>query len=750
MKQITVMAAVAVMLVASQLASAATPILYWGDFRGGNGTDIAYNAALDDDGNVFVTGTFTNTANFGGANLISAGGNDVFLAKFSPTGAHIWSKRFGSTSNDQGRAVAVDHNGNVYVTAYFAVAINMGGVTLISAGSSDIVLAKYTSDGIHLWSRTFGGTGADQPTGLVADGGANVVLTGLFNGSVDFGGGTLVSAGSGDVVLAKYDTNGNHTWSHRFGSTGNDIGYDVAVDHLSRIVITGNFSNTVDFGGGGITSAGSNDVFVAKYGISGLHMWSAAYGGSQADFAGKVAAGRDGTIAITGSFRGSAVFGGDTLTSAGANDIYLASFDRDGVPLWSRSFGSATSDDGEGLAVDELGNVYLASNFDDTVDFGGGPLGEDGGADLMVGKYSNTGEHRWAHSYDASNHVYPRALRLTPNGEPITVGYGSGTIDFGGGVQTATANDIFLVKLGPPAEPVITSISDIGNDQGGKVKIRFDRSGHDASDVFPRVLTYDVYRRDGGSRSASATWTHIGSAPAHGESGYGLDVPTLGDSTVAGGQFWSAYYVRATTSLVGGFYESAADSGYSLDNLQPGVPGGASLLAGMLSWSAPTDPDVSYFTVYGGNQADFGLANVIDATTETSLDVSASPYPFYFVTAIDIAGNESAPAQLASPTSAGNTPTRFILSLTNYPNPFNPTTSIRYTVPAEGVVTISVYDARGTHVTTLVNAERHGAGAYRVSWGGRNSSARSVSTGVYFARIEHNGITQTRKMLLIK
>lgn len=99
-------------------------------------------------------------------------------------------------------------------------------------------------------------------------------------------------------------------------------------------------------------------------------------------------------------------------------------------------------------------------------------------------------------------------------------------------------------------------------------------------------------------------------------------------------------------------------------------------------------------------------------------------------------------------TAVGETPGN-MLSISSYPNPFNPETTIRYTVPSQGQVTVSVYDPRGSLVTTIVN-EVKAAGTYSARWSGTNVSGRVVSSGVYFARIEHGGAVQTNKLVLLK
>ena len=119
--------------------------------------------------------------------------------------------------------------------------------------------------GDHLWSNRFGGTSSEYGHSVAIDSAGNVLVTGYFQGTADFGGGGLTSAGDLDVFVAKYDASGKHLWSKRFGGTSGDYGLSVAIDSAGNVLVTGYFQGTVDFGGGGLTNAGSVDIFVAKF-----------------------------------------------------------------------------------------------------------------------------------------------------------------------------------------------------------------------------------------------------------------------------------------------------------------------------------------------------------------------------------------------------------------------------------------------------------------------------------------------------
>jgi len=138
-------------------------------------------------------------------------------------------------------------------------------ILLLSFGILLITVSVRSAAPVHHWSQRFGGTQDDQGLAVAADASDNVIVTGVFSGSADFGGDHLVSAGFSDIFVSKYDASGVHQWSQRFGDKISDLGEAIAADASGNVIVTGRFWNTVDFGGGDLTSAGDFDVFVAKY-----------------------------------------------------------------------------------------------------------------------------------------------------------------------------------------------------------------------------------------------------------------------------------------------------------------------------------------------------------------------------------------------------------------------------------------------------------------------------------------------------
>jgi hypothetical protein len=150
------------------------------------------------------------------------------------------------------------------LTGYFEEGVDFGSGLLVSVGGPDIFVAKLDGSGNHLWSKQFGDSGYQYGRSIDTDRSGNVIVAGSFGSAVDFGGGTLRSAGSDDLFVAKFDSSGSHLWSRRFGDTHQQLNVAIDNDSLGNVLMTAYFEGTADFGGGPLTSEGGYDIFVAK------------------------------------------------------------------------------------------------------------------------------------------------------------------------------------------------------------------------------------------------------------------------------------------------------------------------------------------------------------------------------------------------------------------------------------------------------------------------------------------------------
>ncbi len=357
-------------------------------------------------------------------------------------------------------------------------------------------------------------------------------------------------------------------------------------------------------------------------------------------------------------------------------------------------------------------------------------------------------------------------------------------------------------------EAVVDSIVDVPGDQGGWVRVHFTRSGRDFTDeaALP-IEKYGVWQRiddpmlieslsaaspappekgAGGDEMMIApipivtlngrtfvqsrpdlaapsfppgTWEWVATVPALQKDAYVARVSTTADSSAAGTNH-SVFVLTAHTTTPSIWYVSEPDSGWSVDNIAPEVPVGFAVAyntgsGNHLTWDPSPAEDFHYFRVYRSSDPDFvpSPADLVHSTTETGWsDPDYDGWNVYYkITALDYVENESDPASPGTVTEAGGpeVPGAFAL-YPNVPNPFNPSTTIRYDVPAGGgSVTLRIYDVSGRLVRTLVNGPQT-AGQKTVIWDGKDDGGRSAASGVYFSRLQAPGYNKTMKMVLLK
>ena len=351
----------------------------------------------DQSGNIYVAGAFMGTANFGGASITAVGIQDIFLAKWS--GAALqWVKRFGGPNNDYASSMAIDAAGNIIISGVFASPVDFGGTTLTNIDPQQEFVAKYTSNGALIWAKTFR---AQHCFGVATDG-SNILITGAYGNygvPANFGGGPLpASGGLGqyNVFVAKLNSAGGHVWSHGYGTTGQNIGYSIAVAPNGDAIVTGAFQNSAAFGGSTFTSHGKSDVFLARYSSTGAHLWSKAFGGTQEDAPKGVAVDSAGNVAITGSFQQTVDFGGGATTSFSNYSPFLVGYSPSGAWAWQRIIGTIYAGVGYGVAYDALGNAVLAGGVQGLADYGNGVYVGGGTANAFVAKYDSTGNYVWS------------------------------------------------------------------------------------------------------------------------------------------------------------------------------------------------------------------------------------------------------------------------------------------------------------------------------------------------------------------
>jgi hypothetical protein len=432
---------------AASLASVGVP---WATQSGAGGTssDVGYAVSTLSDGSAIVTGRFSGTATFGSTTLTSAGDFDVFVAKIDASGTYVWATKAGGTASDTGRGVSILSDGSAIVTGWFSGTATFGSTTLTSAGNSDVFVAKIDASGTYVWATQAGGSTFDNGLAISTLSDGSAIVTGYFRSTATFGSTTLTSAGTNDVFVAKIDASGTYVWATKAGSTSADPGRGVSTLSDGSAIVTGTFQGTVAFGSTTLTSAGGIDAFVAKIDASGTYVWATRAGGTSGDGGYAVSTLSDGSVIVTGNFVGTATFGSTTLTSAGSYDVFVAKIDASGAYVWATQAGDSTFDGGYAVSTLSDGSVIVTGEFSGTAAFGSTTLTSAGSDDVFVAKIDASGTYLWATQAGGTSGDQGNAVSTLSDGSAIVTGEFSGTATFGSTTLTsAGSTDIFVAKF---------------------------------------------------------------------------------------------------------------------------------------------------------------------------------------------------------------------------------------------------------------------------------------------------------------
>jgi hypothetical protein len=513
----------------------------WGHVFGESSTDRTNGLSLDQSGNVWLGGYFVNTVDFDpdpstSFNLTGAGGDallagyrlsdggfinafqisgssfsqsldvgvapnnkiwtvgPIYLsAEFDPLGSGLLYTTPGSGNSNSFFAaytasqfdtawVTVDReggddiiheslympDGSIVTCGYFEGGFDAdpgtGQTMLNSAGSSDVFFARYDNNLNLLWAKSLGGSNADFGSALGVDSSGNIYLGGYYFGTLYFDNNgsrdSIISSTSSASFLAKYNPQGQLLWMQNIDGSNDDYLYDISVNALGEVAVTGYFRATISFDNGGLFLSASNRAsFLAVFDSSGTVKWSQKIDGSSNEYGYSCLASRNGNFYFGGSYRNTVDFdpgsGTDSYTSQfGSNDVYISSFDANGNYQWTKVYGNSGFETAWDIAEDVESNLYIAGDFFNTVDFNPGAIGDSltslGNTDVFLLSLSESGTFRWVKQLGGSQNDAPRSVKVVAD-QVYHAGFFSNTADLdpGLGFQWANSNQqtIYLQVL---------------------------------------------------------------------------------------------------------------------------------------------------------------------------------------------------------------------------------------------------------------------------------------------------------------
>jgi hypothetical protein len=462
--------------------------------------DYIHHVAIAADGNAVVSGGFFGMVDFdpgpGVVHRTSAGGRDIFLAKFTPGGALVWLRTFGGPGDDIAfKNIAFDGEGKIHITGGFSETADFdpgpGTWLLTSSGGIDMFFARLDSEGNLEWARALSGPDPDLvelPQGLAVTAEGDIFLAGVFQGPVDFDPGPgeqflTPPTEKYDAFVARYDAKGELVWVRQIGGDEWDSAISIKLDGHGGLWVTGYFQGTIDFdpgpGAHELTANGAQlDAFVLKLSTDGDFVWAGRIGGPEQDVGHYLTIDHSGNVILVGTYRVSADLdpGPDEFLVTGVvtEDVYIVKLDAAGQFLWGRTIAGTFRDRPYEVAVDADNNIYTVGAFYNTVDFDPGPgeflLSSSGAFDFFLSKLDPSGNFVDARQLgNATTDDFGFGVTIDAHGNIYAAGEFGGTADFDTGpgffpLTSQGGHDAFLLQI---LQPTLTGQVWLDENQNG-------------------------------------------------------------------------------------------------------------------------------------------------------------------------------------------------------------------------------------------------------------------------------------------
>jgi hypothetical protein len=330
------------------------------------------------------------------------------------------------------------------------------------------------------WAMGFGQEDAapDEIDAIVVDGAGTVTISGIVRGQAGFGADSWDVRGGGDSFLASYGAGGQLLWVRPISGPGEENTFDMRADGSGNLVLSGWFEDTVDFGGQSLTSRGGMDMFVAKYSPSGALLWAKSFGGRNEDGGNEVDVLGNGDIAVSATSNGGFEVGGTVIEGGGERDSFVLRLDAQGNLLWAVPFAGPGTERIRGIAINDAGEVFVSFQYKGSISLGETRISARGGWDGAVAKLAANGQGAWLFGAGGRGTDNIRGLDIGPDGSVYAAGVFEGPAVLAGIEVPAIGRkgDDFLFRMGPSGGiSWIVSVGGKGRSEGPE--IRADRRG---------------------------------------------------------------------------------------------------------------------------------------------------------------------------------------------------------------------------------------------------------------------------------
>jgi hypothetical protein len=370
--------------------------------------------ATDSNNNIFVVGYFEDTIYFGIHELASKGSYDIFLAKIAPAGQILWAKSFGGQGKDIGYSIAIDDNDGVYITGYFEYDAVFGSKKIDASGGKDVYIAKFDHHGNEQWVAKAGDQNDEHANCIATDEDNNIYVIGQFRGLLHIQGWSLSSTTGEDVFVIKMNQTGSVLDMMHVGGAGDLEGKSIICDNKT-IYFTGKYSGTVSFDvGEQLTADGQSDIYVAAFSDHMDFKWIQNLTSNGSNEGNSVYA-KKGKVYLAGCFGSELTVEDTTVEAKGLRDMIVACYDENGEFNWLQSAGSETSSFnaayGNSIVSDNYSQVFVAGEYSGESAFGYYNMIPSGSFDMFLTKIfdesGNTSSVKESNSLSFRMDIFP-------------------------------------------------------------------------------------------------------------------------------------------------------------------------------------------------------------------------------------------------------------------------------------------------------------------------------------------------------
>ncbi len=334
--------------------------LDWAAKIGGIGTDLVNATATDANGYIYLAGSFSHNAKIGKTEMVSQGGGDFFIAKFSANGQLVWHLTGGGLNDDFATCLHVDISGKIYAAGVFTDSINVSGQSFKASGENDVFVLAISKEGKLEWIKGLRSGGSALPQAIVSRG-EQVFVAGVFTSKLGLG--ELIGHGETDAFLAAFNSQGEILWMQSGGGAGFEEVKSLAAMADGQVVLIGRFMNYAYFGDYRVKGGDNPAVFVAAYNTEGKLNWVQKIAGVDAEVDILSSAVAENYLFLAGKLAGVASIADLNIRAQGMFDALLIKFQADGTPLWALISEGDDDEIFQQILVDEKGHIKAVGTF---------------------------------------------------------------------------------------------------------------------------------------------------------------------------------------------------------------------------------------------------------------------------------------------------------------------------------------------------------------------------------------------------